>query len=172
MAAENEALLEIAGVLEAMRSAIVNGDGVAYNPMEVFLAAMQATLQMLAGGTPSKIVLPNILNPAGLSDTAVARFCNGVIIGAPYSPSGTPAGTATQNNIPADGSAAASITFATPFASVLTALFTSAPYNYNGGDNASLSVVENSRSLDGFEVTVSGGAPSSTCSLDYLPYGV
>lgn len=169
--AENEALLEIAGVLEAMRSAIINGDGVVYNPMEVFLAAMQATLQMLAGGTPSKIILPNILNPAGLSDTAVARFCNGVIVGVPYSPSGTPAGTATQAGVPADGSAPASITFQTPFASVLTALFTSAPYAYTGGDNASLSVVENSRSLEGFEVTVSGGATGSTCSLDYLPYG-
>jgi len=67
-----------------MRSAILNGDGVVYNRDEVFLASMQAVIEILCGGTPSSIVLPNIIAPAGLNDPTIARFCNNTIPATPF----------------------------------------------------------------------------------------
>lgn len=169
MATQNEALLEIAGVLEAMRSAIINGDGVSYNQMEVFLAAMQAVIEILCGGSPSSIILPQILQGAGLDDTAVARFCNGTIPATPYFPPSNP-NAASQESVAADGSEAVPISFATPLASeIVTVLYSIS--NYSGSDNASLSARLTAMSLDGFSIIVSGGQGGSTCTVGYVPVG-
>lgn len=170
MASQNAALLEIAGVLEAMRTAIVNGDGVRYNPMEVLLASMQATIQIMCGGAPSMIVLPNILNPAGLNDTAVARECSGAIQATPFIFGGV--NLATQTGVLADGSLAKTISFVSPFPSAATQVLYGLR-DYSGSDNASLSarVVTNSLTQSGFSIIVSGGQSASTVSLDYLPFG-
>lgn len=164
----NAALLQIAGVLEAMRTAVINGDGVAYDPMEVFLAAMQASLQIMCGGSPSSIVLPNVLQAAGLSDSAVARFCAGTITASPFVPGG--GNFTTQTGVLADGSQT-TVTFPTAFPNSCIGVLCT-PMNYSGSDNAILvpNVIGNPTKT-GFTVMVGGGQSASTCTLIYFPVG-
>ena len=168
--AQNTALLEIAGVLKAIRSHILNGTGISYDAEEVFLGAMQAVIQILCGGVPSDIVLPKVLSPAGLDDAVIARGCAGTIVSTPYDPSGPNLGT--QTLVPADGSASQAITFSVPFPNAATQVLYGIR-DYSDVDNASVSgyVVKNSLTTTGFSIYVSGGSSGSTCSVDYLPFG-
>lgn len=164
----NAALLQIAGVMQSMRNAIVNGEAIPYNTNEVFALALQATIEILCGGTPSSIVLPSTGGPAGLNDSAIARFCRGNITGTPFVPYAG-LNLATQTPVAADGGTTP-VTFANAFATSCSQVFVSVR-DYSGSDNAALTARVSSITKTGFSVTVGGGASGSTCSVDFLPIG-
>ncbi len=166
--AQNQALLSIAGVLESMRTSIVTGQWVTYDRQEVMLACMQATIQILCGGSPSNIVLPTTA-AAGLNDAVVARYCSGTIASTPYAPGG--GNLATQTLVAADGGTTA-ITFATAFPNSATQVLYGLR-NYSGAayDTLFAYVANGTLSKTGFSIVVGGGAPGSTVSVDYLPFG-
>lgn len=164
---QNTALLNIAGVLQNVRNAIVNGEGAPYNVDEVIVLCMQATIQILCGGSPT-ITLPKIGNAAGLNDSAIARFCNGSITPTPFVPGGP--NLTVQTGVKADGSTTP-ITFANAFPNVCSGILLGVS-NYSGSDNAALSAnVVGNPTTTGFTVAVDGGQANSTCTLTYFPVG-
>lgn len=165
--AQNTALLNIAGVLESLRTAIVNGEGVPYDKQEVLVLCLQATIQILCGGSPS-ITLPTIGAPAGINDAAIARFCRNTISATPFVPGGP--NFTTQTGVLADGTQTP-ITFLNAFPNSCIGVLCT-PSNYSGSDNAVLipNVVGNPTKT-GFTVTVGGGQSGSTCTLTYFPIG-
>lgn len=164
----NTALLTIAGVLQNVKNAIVDGDGTQYDKQEVIVLCMQALIQILCGGSPSSIVLPNIQSAAGVNDAAIARFCAGTITATPFVPGG--ANFTTHAAVAADGGQTA-ITFPTAFPNSCIGVLCTVS-NYSGSDNAVLiaNVVGNPTKT-GFTVMVGGGASGSTCTVTYFPVG-
>lgn len=164
--AQNTALLSIAGVLESVRNAIVNGEGTAYNKEEVVVLCLQAVVQILCGGSPP-ITLPSIQSAAGINDSVVARFCKGSIAATPFVPGGP--NLATQTLVAADGGTT-EVPFANAFPNACNQVFVSVR-DYSGSDNAALTARVSSITKAGFSITVGGGVSGSTCSVDFFPIG-
>lgn len=163
---QNSGLLKIIGVLEAVRTAKITGQGIPYDREEVYLLCLQATLEMLCGGSPT-IILPAIVGTGGANDPVIARNCTGIVTPSPFVPSGS--NYTTQAAVAADGGTTP-ITFAAPFATVCNQVLFSVR-DYTGSDNAALTARASGLSTSGFSVTVGGGQSGTTCTVDYFPVG-
>lgn len=78
---------------------------------------------------------------------------------------------AVVTGVPADGSAAATVTYATPFASATDVVRGIVLANYSGSDNAALGFRVDTITASGFHVTVYGGQSGSTVAVHYSAIG-
>jgi hypothetical protein len=73
--------------------------------------------------------------------------------------------------VPADASASTAVTYATPFATSVSAV-TLTPSNYSGSDNAAISCrAIGNPTLTGFSASCAGGQSGSTVTLNYVANG-
>lgn len=144
------------------------------NRLEVIASVLQALLQTLGGGEPSFTAMPNDVPMVATDPAQVATTNPEFLAWLPFVPA-FPFGTlqvGSKTGVPADGSSAVTIAYPAgfAFATATTQVFPSINNNYQANPWG-LTIQQTAYTPTGFTVSVAGGPPSSTVTVDYLAIG-